>query len=166
MFGTIWKLGSFPYWPWNFEPSEMGAAFGVQQLDRLDAFIAIRQRHFARYTEFFRARTDRFVAARQTEGLDTAWLCYPLLVRDTAGFHRSDLQEHLDRCNIDTRTVWTGNVTRQPMMHGVRHRQPAAGLPNADRVMASGMVLPASHGNTDDEISYVMRCIDEFAGHV
>lgn len=152
----------FDLMPWNFEPSEMGAAFGVKQLDRLDEFIAIRQRHFRRYSEFFGRRLEWFVPARQTDGLDTAWLCYPMQVRPSAPFHRSDLQEHLDTCGIDTRTIWTGNVTRQPMMHGIAYREPPGGLPNADRVMECGMVIPASHGNTDDELDYAMHSIDEF----
>jgi CDP-4-dehydro-6-deoxyglucose reductase, E1 len=145
----------FDVLPWNFEPSELGAAFGLAQLAKLDAFTATRQRHFASYTEFFGQHLDTFVPARQTEGVDTAWLCYPVLVRPDAGFHRSDLQEYLEGFGIDTRTVWTGNVTRQPMMKGVEFRVPPAGLPNADRVMERGLLLPCGHGTTDAERQFV-----------
>jgi CDP-6-deoxy-D-xylo-4-hexulose-3-dehydrase len=152
----------FDVLPWNFEPSEMGAAFGLQQLAKLDRFTKIRREHFAAYDAYFAQHLDTFVPARQTPELETAWLCYPVLVRPEAGFHRSDLQEHMEAAQIDTRTIWTGNVTRQPMMHGVEYRTPADGLPNADRVMESGMLLTCSHGSTPQEIERVLAEIDAF----
>jgi CDP-6-deoxy-D-xylo-4-hexulose-3-dehydrase len=154
----------FDVLPWNFEPSEMGAAFGLQQLAKLERFTAIRRRHFDWYTAFFSRHLDTFVPARQAEDLETAWLCYPVQVRPEANFHRSDLQEFLDGAGIDTRTVWTGNVTRQPMMSGVEYRVPADGLPNTDRVMETGMLLSCSHGMTADEIDYVGAQIEKFLG--
>ena len=57
----------------------------------------------------------------------------------------ADLQAFLDERGIDTRTIWTGNVTRQPMLAGVEVRVPADGLPDADDVMARGVLLPLSH---------------------
>jgi CDP-6-deoxy-D-xylo-4-hexulose-3-dehydrase len=152
----------FDVLPWNFEPSEMGAAFGLQQLAKLDRFTKIRREHFAAYDAYFARHLDTFVPARQTPELETAWLCYPVLVRPEAGFHRSDLQEHMEAAQIDTRTIWTGNVTRQPMMQGVEFRTPADGLPNADRVMESGMLLTCSHGSTPREIERVLGEIDSF----
>ena len=79
-----------------------------------------------------------------------------------AGFHRSDLQEYLDSVGIDSRTIWTGNVTRQPMMKGVEYRQPAGGLPNCDRVMESGTILSCSHGMTEEELEYTTGQIEKF----
>ena len=152
----------FDVLPWNFEPSEVGAAFGVQQLRKLERFTRIRREHFAAYDEFFHARRDRFVPARQAAELETGWLCYPVLVEPDAGFHRADLQEHLDAAGIDTRTIWTGNVTRQPMMRGVEFRQPHDGLPNSDRVMATGMLLTCSHGTTPTQRDYVFEQIEAF----
>ena len=117
---------------WNFEPSEMGAAFGLEQLKKLPDNLARRRRNFDRYTEFFAGHADRFVLPRQLAELETAWLGYPLMIAPDAGFERADLQEFLDGRGIDTRTIWTGNVARQPMMRGVAVRVPDDGLPNAD----------------------------------
>ncbi len=152
----------FDVLPWNFEPSEIGAAFGLQQLAKLDRFTQIRRDHFDAYSAYFAERCDTFIPARQADGLETAWLCYPVMVRPDAGFHRADLQEHLDAAGIDTRTIWTGNVTRQPMMKGVAFRQPHDGLPNSDRVMATGMLLTCSHGTTTAQRDYVLQQIDTF----
>ena len=147
---------------WNFEPSEMGAAFGLAQLDKLDANLARRRRTFDRYTDFFAAHTDRFVLPRPLPELETAWLGYPLLIRPDAGFERPELQVFLDGRSIDTRTIWTGNVARQPMVRGRRLVVPEDGLPNADEVMARGVLLPLSHAIDDETLDFVLVTLEEF----
>lgn len=147
---------------WNFEPSEIGAAFGRQQLDKVPVNFARRTRSFDLYTEFFSDHADRFLLPRQTEELDTAWLCYPLTIAPDAGFVRADLQTHLDGNGVDTRTVWTGNATRQPFMAGVDFRQPEGGMPHADAIMERGVVLPMNHSLDDEDIGYVIGLVEEF----
>jgi len=161
---TFWEdLDGIPYdnqfifdeLGWNFEPSELGAAFGLVQLDKLDDNRARRQRNFALYSEFLVSYEDRLLAPRQPDGVETAWLCYPITIREGAGIERADVQQFLDGRGIDTRTVWTGNAARQPMLRGVEWRAPAAGLPHADRIMEAGFVLPCNHGMDDAAIGYV-----------
>lgn len=152
----------FDVLPWNFEPSELGAAYGLQQLKKLDSFYARRQANFDGYTTFLSKFEGVFVPPRQLEDLVTAWLCYPFLVGEQASFTRPDLQEYLEANGVDTRTVWSGNVTRQPMMRGVTYREPSDGLPNADRVMERGLLLPCSHGLKDSDIEYVCSLLDQF----
>lgn len=147
---------------WNFEPSELGAAFGLCQLDKLPDNYARRQRNFALYSELLARYPDLLVAPRTLSGLETAWLSYVFLLAAGAGFGRSDLQQFLEPRGIDTRTVWTGNAVRQPMMRGVSFRQPDGGLPNADAVMERGMLVPMGHSLTDDDIAYVCDGIEEF----
>jgi len=72
------------------------------------------------------------------------------------------VQSFLDGKGIDTRTVWTGNATRQPMLQGVDWRVPEEGLPHADEIMRAGFVLPCNHGMGDDHMGYVIDCLDEF----
>ncbi|HWE56376.1 MAG TPA: DegT/DnrJ/EryC1/StrS family aminotransferase [Acidimicrobiales bacterium] len=151
---------------WNFEPSELGAAFGLVQLDKLDDNRARRQRNFELYSGFVERHADRLVPPRQLPEVDTAWLCYPITIRPGAGFERADLQGFLDDRGIDTRTVWTGNATRQPMLRGVTFQTPADGLPRADEIMRAGFVLPCNHGMDDDHVGYVIDCLNEFLrGH-
>jgi CDP-6-deoxy-D-xylo-4-hexulose-3-dehydrase len=147
---------------WNFEPSELGAAFGLEQLKKVPENFARRERSFQLYNEFFERHADRFVLPRQTPELETAWLCYPLTIRPDAGFSRAQLQEFIDARGVDTRTVWTGNATRQPMMRGVAMRQPESGLPRADAIMERGVVLPMSHALGDDAIEFVTDQIEAF----
>jgi CDP-6-deoxy-D-xylo-4-hexulose-3-dehydrase len=147
---------------WNFEPSELGAAFGLEQLKKLPENHLRRQRNFELYTEFFRQHKERFVLPRQLPEVDTAWLCYPLTIRPEAGFERAELQQYLDEHGVDTRTVWTGNATRQPMLRGVSVRTPPTGLPVADQIMEYGFVLPCNHGMSDDDVSFVTDQVADF----
>ena len=105
--------------------------------------------------------SDRLLAPRQPDGVDTAWLCYPITIRQGARIERADIQQFLDARGIDTRTVWTGNAARQPMLRGVRVKIPEAGLPNADRIMEAGFVLPCNHGMDDAAIAFVTDALAE-----
>jgi CDP-6-deoxy-D-xylo-4-hexulose-3-dehydrase len=154
----------FDVLPWNFEPSELGAAFGLVQLSKLDTNYRRRAEIFDAFNDAFGSYPALFRLPKQQAEFRTAWLCYPVTIREDAGFARSDLQEHLESDGIDTRTVWSGNVTRHPMMRGVEYRVPAEGLPNADEVFERGMSLGMSHGMSDEELNHVVKSIHEFAG--
>ena len=138
------------------------AAFGLEQLKKLPQNLTRRRRNFDRYTEYFAKHGDRFSLPRQLDHLETAWLGYPLMIDPAAGFVRGDLQRFLDDQGIDTRTVWTGNVTRQPMLAGIEVRVPSDGLPVADDVMTRGVLLPLSHALDDETLDYVTDTVSAF----
>ena len=147
---------------WNFEPSELSAAFALVQLRKLPVFLARRKRNFARLCEHFAAYPDVFVLPRTQEGLDTGWHMFPVLIRPDSGVRRARLQQHMETHGIDTRMVWTGNVLRQPAFRRVPHRAPAAGLQHADAVMERGVILPCHHAMGDDDVDYVRETVDAF----
>ena len=147
---------------WNFEPSELSAAFGVVQITKLQDNLARRKRNFALLSEHFTRHAELFELPRTTTGVDTAWHMFPFLIRTGSGIRRSELQQHMESNGVDTRMVWTGNAMRQPAFKGIAHRAPAGGCPNADRVMEQGLVLPSSHGIDDDGIAYICETVDAF----
>jgi len=147
---------------WNFEPSEASAAFGLVQLDRLPGFLETRRRNFARLSERFARHPDVFVLPRALDGLETGWHMFPIIIRPESGVRRADFQQHMEHNGVDTRMVWTGNALRQPAFKGMPHRVAPGGLPNADRVMEHGVVLPSNHGLSDDDVDYVCDTADEF----
>jgi CDP-6-deoxy-D-xylo-4-hexulose-3-dehydrase len=147
---------------WNFEPSELSAAFGLVQLSKLPANLARRKRNFAALREHLAGYPDFFELPRTTAELNTAWHMFPFLIRPESGIRRGELQEHMERHGVDTRMVWTGNVLRQPAFAKIEHRADPAGYPNADRVMEQGLVLPSNHGMNDDDVAYVCETLDAF----
>ena len=84
------------------------------------------------------------------------------MLRPDCGFTRSEFQEAVERHGIDSRTVWTGNAARQPMMKNVTFRAPADGMPHADLVMTGGMILPMSHALDDEAVGYVCEQLTDF----
>ncbi len=147
---------------WNFEPSEVSAAFGIVQARKLPGFLERRQRNFARLSEHAGRHPEVFVLPRTLDGLETGWHMFPILIRPESGVRRADFQQHMESNGIDTRMVWTGNALRQPAFKGIPHRAPPGGCPNADRVMEQGLVLPSNHGMSDDDVDYIGATIDAY----
>ena len=151
---------------WNFEPSELGAAYGLEQLKKVETFKARRRRTFELYTEMCEKHSDVFVTPRTLDGLDTVWMVCLTMVRPESGIKRPDLQEFLEGRGIDTRTVWTGNAARQPFMKNAQFRVPEDGLPNAARVMEYGMLVSCNQALSDDDVDYVTGHIEDFVRSV
>ncbi len=149
---------------YNFLPSEISAAFGLVQLSKLDDNILRRNHHFSRLRDYFKRYEKWFVLPRQTNMTETAWLAFPLIVRDDAPFSRRELQVFMEERNIQTRTVFTGNILRQPGFKSRDLAEDATGFPNADRVMRGGVLLGCHHGLADEDVDYITGQFDEFAG--
>ena len=147
---------------WNFEPSELSAAFGLVQLDKLADNLAARKRNFAHLVDRFAQRPDVFVLPRTTASVDTAWHMFPVQIRPESGVERGALQAHMESNGIDTRMVWTGNALRQPAFRTIAHRQPAGGLPNTDAVMERGLILPSNHSLCENDIEYIWTTVVAF----
>ena len=94
--------------------------------------------------------------------IDTAWLAFPVLINETAPFTRKEFQIYLEKRNIQTRVVFTGNIIKQPMMKGVKYRVLEGGYPNADAVMERGVLLPLHHGLNDSMFKRLHKTITEF----
>ncbi|PDT46722.1 NarL family transcriptional regulator [Sinorhizobium fredii] len=146
----------------NLEPSEMGAAFGLVQLDRLEENIAARERNFAAQLAFFKQYEGWFVLPRQLPESRTGWLAFPLTVRADAPFTRRDMQIFLEGRDIQTRPVFTGNILRQPAMEGVKSRVSHEGYPVADDVMRGGILLACHHGLTPEQLDHIHSSFCEF----
>jgi len=147
---------------WNFEPSELSATFGLVQLDKLPDNLVRRQRSFELTSAHFARWPHLFTLPRLTDEVETGWHMFPVIINPESGIRRSELQQWMESHGIDTRMVWTGNVTRQPAFRDTTFRQPALGLPNADRVMEWGLVLPNNHSMNDDDCSYIGECLAAF----
>lgn len=147
---------------YNLEGNEVGAAFGLAQLQNLKTNILTRQNNFLRQCNFFSKYSDYFSNPIQLEGCNTAWLAFPILIKESAPFTRKQFQIFLEERNIQTRVVFTGNILRQPMIKKIDKRVKPSGYPNADSIMERGVLLPLHHGLTEDMFSRLHKTIDEF----
>lgn len=147
---------------YNLEGNELGAAFGLIQLKSLTRNIEIREKNFNLQNEFFSKYDQIFSIPEQAKNIKTAWLAYPILINKEANFKRKDFQIFLEKRDIQTRVVFTGNIIRQPMMKNVKYKIHKDGYPNSDAVMERGVLLPLHHGMTDEMFSRLHLTIEEF----
>ena len=147
---------------YNLEGSEIGAAFGLEQLKKLDTNIKTRQINFQKQKEFFDNFSEFFITPHENKNCETAWLAFPILIKDSAPFCRKTFQIFLEERDIQTRVVFTGNVTRQPMCKNIDKKISSAGLKNSDNVMKNGVLLPLHHGMTDDMFVRFQEVVEEF----
>ena len=140
---------------YQLEPSEISAAFALVQLNKLDQNIKSRQINFEKHTEFFQQYDQFFVLPKQNPNAETGWLAFPMIVKDDAPFNRTDLQIFLEKRNIQTRVVFTGNILRQPGYKDIDCIGKADDFTNADNVMRGGILLALHHGLTDEMIDHV-----------
>lgn len=144
---------------YNFEPSEIMAAYGLVQLDKLAEFNRRRRDNFAKLDAAMARYDDRVVRPRTTEGTETTWMRYPFLLEDDVD--RTAVQAALADRDVATRMVWTGNILRQPGFAEISHRAPDGGFPNADRVMDHALSLPTHHGLTSDDVGYLVEAVED-----
>jgi CDP-6-deoxy-D-xylo-4-hexulose-3-dehydrase len=144
---------------YNFEPSEIMAAYGLVQLDKLADFNAWRRRTWNMLDELLSQHEELVVRPRTTPDIETTWMRFPFLLAD--GINRNEVQEFLLARGVPTRMIWTGNILRQPGFADIPHRQPEGGLPNTDRVMERGLSLPSHNALTSDDVGHIVESVEE-----
>ncbi len=147
---------------YNLEGSEIGAAFGLVQLESLQKNIEVREENFQKQISFFNKYPEMFENPVRQNGIRSGFLAFPILISDKAPFSRREFQIFLEERDIQTRVCFTGNVLRQPMTKNIRKRVDKRGYKNADAVMARGVLLPLHHGMTDGMFDRLHDVIDKF----
>ncbi len=149
---------------YGFIPNEAGAAFGLVQLDKLEHFFELRNSRFQRHAAFLRKHEDVFIRAGLLADVKTSWICYPVQLRPELGWSRRDLQVYLEDSGIFTRVIFSGNITRHPMMKGVEYHAAPDGYPVADQIMEQGLMLPCHPTMTDEDCDYLYQVLEEWIG--
>lgn len=147
---------------YNLEGNELGAAFGLAQLENLKQNIYTRQLNFNKQIKFFDQYNEFFENPKEFDNVSTAWLAFPILIKKTAPFKRKDFQIYLEKRNIQTRVVFTGNILKQPMMKNIKYKLSKAGYNNSDAIMKNGVLLPLHHGMKDTMFDRLHSTIEEF----
>ena len=147
---------------YQLEPSEISAAFGLIQLDKLEENLESRKKFFELHNKFFSNYSDFFILPKETPGARTGWLAYPLIVKDGVSFSRTELQIFLEKRNIQTRVIFTGNILRQPGFKDIQCVGRAQDFKNSDLVMRGGILLACHHGLDDNLLDHVHSSIKLF----
>ena len=147
---------------YQLEPSEISAAFALVQFEKLSQNVQSRQSNFNLHHRFLSQFKEFFDLPIQNPNADTGWLAFPMIVKDESPFTRTDLQIFLEKRNIQTRVVFTGNILRQPGYKNIKCVGEANDFMNADRVMKGGILLALHHGLSDEMMNHIHDSIKEF----
>jgi CDP-6-deoxy-D-xylo-4-hexulose-3-dehydrase len=144
---------------YNLKMTDLQAAIGVAQLDKLPDFIAARKQNFARLYEGLKPYEEFLILPRWCAQADPAWFTFPISVRPDAPLSRRELTTFLEQRHIETRLLFSGNVVRQPGYLDIPHRV-VGDLPNSDQVLRSTFFVGVYPGLDDARIAYIL---DTFA---
>ncbi len=166
-----WQLGSLPqgydhkyiysHIGYNLKLTDMQAAVGLAQLEKLPAFIEARKRNWKLLQEGLSHLQDYFILPEATKNSDPSWFAFVLTVRDGAKIKRIDLANYLESKRIATRHVFGGNLTRQPAYQNKEMRV-VGDLSNTDKVMEDSIVLGVYPGLSESNIDYMIESICSF----
>jgi CDP-6-deoxy-D-xylo-4-hexulose-3-dehydrase len=146
---------------YNLKMTDIQAAIGLAQLEKLPGFIAARKRHFARIYAGLKPYEEFLILPVWSERADPAWFAFPITVRPGVPFKRRDLTTFLEERNIETRLLFAGNVARQPGYRHIEHRA-VGDLPNSDLVLRSTFFVGVYPGLDDARITYVLDAFADF----
>lgn len=148
---------------YNLKMTDMQAAIGSAQMDKLEMFGEKRRANFKRYQQIFSAYSKFFLLPEATADADPSWFTYILSVKEDAPFTRNELVTFLNERRIETRNIFAGNILRQPAFIDKPCRVEGK-LPVTDFIMNNTFFLGTYPGMTEEMFSYVADCIAEFTG--
>ena len=146
---------------YNFLPSEISAAFASEQLKKLPKNIKKRIYNFDNLKNFFSMYPDLFDLPVQQKGLKTPWLAYPVIIRSKK-INRQKLQIFLEKKGIQTRTIFTGNILRQPIMKKREYKKVEFAENNSNEVMKNGILIGCHHGLNIKNLNYIKKVFKIF----
>jgi CDP-6-deoxy-D-xylo-4-hexulose-3-dehydrase len=146
---------------YNLKPTDIQAAIGAAQLEKLPLFIKKRKENFRKLYEGLSQFKDFFSLPWWDPRSDVSWFAFPVLVKDNAPFERRELVEYLEQNNIETRFIFGGNILNQPAYRKVKSRT-AGTLERSNRVMKNGFFVGLYPGLDSRHIDYIINTFREF----
>ena len=166
-----WQMGELPHGydhkyiydhiGYNLKMTDMQAAVGVAQIDKLPKFTELRKRNWKILKDGLADLTENFLLPEPTPNSDPSWFGFPMSVREEAPFERKQLVDFLESRKIATRLLFGGNLARQPAYLDVPSRS-VGDLANSDFVMENTLWLGVYPGLTEEMMAYIIDSIHEF----
>lgn len=168
-----WKLGDLPQGydhkytysniGYNLKITDMQAAVGLSQMDRLEDFIAARRRNFDLLSAGLKDLEDILILPEATKNSNPSWFGFPITLREGGSEKRDALIRHLENQKIATRLLFGGNLLKQPYMKNRTYRLPGD-VPNSDIVMNSCFWIGLYPGLGERHIAYMIEKLRAFYG--
>jgi CDP-6-deoxy-D-xylo-4-hexulose-3-dehydrase len=166
-----WQLGTLPcgydhkyiysHIGYNLKPTDMQAALGLSQLEKLPQFIEARKRNVAYLANNLKEAENFLMLPTATPGTDPSWFGFPIGVREDAPFTRDQLVQELESKKIATRLLFGGNLLRQPAYEEVEYRV-VGQLKNTDYIMNNVFWVGVYPGLSKPMLDYIAETILAF----
>lgn len=147
---------------YNLKPLDMQASIGLVQLNKLDSLIEKRKYNFSRLVKIFEPYSDVFHLPKATKKADPAWFAFPLTVKNTAKFTRTQFTMFMEDHKIQTRNYFGGNILLQPAYQHLIKTNPITTYPNATTATKNTFFLGTSPVITDQHLDYIQQTVDAF----
>tara|TARA_B100000989_G_scaffold275965_1_gene235899 strand:- start:926 stop:2119 length:1194 start_codon:yes stop_codon:yes gene_type:complete len=152
---------------YNFEPSEIGASFGIEQLKKFNKFSKKRLENFNYHKKFFEKYKSFFISPKISSNIYTNFLAYPLIIKENKIFKRKQLQIYLERHNIQTRPIFSGNILRHPAFKNfINNRNQLKNFKNSDYIMRNGILIGCHQGLNLNNLDYIHSKITKFIKNI
>jgi len=168
-----WQLGELPagydhkyvyaHAGYNLKITDMQAALGLAQLNRIDGFCQARREHFAYLNQRLKGLEEFLILPEATPESDPAWFGFPITLSPDTPFDRVDLLRFLDQRKIGTRLLFAGNLIRQPYFAGRQYRI-AGTLENAETIMQQTFWVGVWPGLGQNQLDYIAHSLADFCG--
>lgn len=154
----------YSHFGYNLKVTDMQAAVGVAQLEKLPDFIDKRKYNWERLHKALEGLHDRIILPEPAENSDPSWFGFLISIRPESGLKRQDVVEYIESHNIQTRLLFSGNIIKQPCFDDIRNTDAyrvSGELTNTDFIMENTFWVGVYPGMTDQMIDYMAQVIRE-----
>ena len=155
----------YSHFGFNLKATEMQAAIGVAQLEKLPDFVEMRKDNFNKIYQGLKDLKEYFIFPKPTSNSDPSWFGFMLTLKNGLKFSRNDIVGYLESHNIQTRNLFAGNMLRQPTFNtlkkGIDYRV-VGDLPNTDKIMNDSFWIGIYPGMRQEAIRYSVKMIRKF----
>jgi CDP-6-deoxy-D-xylo-4-hexulose-3-dehydrase len=148
---------------YNLKITDMQAACGLAQMDRVEDLVQARKDNYAYLKEGLASCEEFIILPEATENSNPSWFGFPITIKEDSGIERVDLLKFMDQFKIGTRLLFAGNLTRQPYFKDVEYRV-VGELTNTDLIMNNTFWIGVYPGLTKDHLDFVIEKFEEFFG--
>jgi len=160
----------YSHFGYNLKVTDMQAAIGCAQLEKLPAFIEARKKNWQTLRDGLADLSDRFILPELTTNADPSWFGFLLTVRKAAGFSREGIVAHLEKNGIQTRMLFAGNLIKHPCFDEMRASgkgfRVADKLTNTDMIMEQSFWFGVYPGMTPEMTGYIVDKTRDFAQRI